>query len=272
MNVRQRAKRLEPTIVRLARVGYLAKGLVFLSFGLYTARAAFGLGRLPDGLQGALADWANQPFGQVLLGAMAVGLLGYVLWLLCRAFLDADRQGRSPLALVRRAGALSNATAFLTLAAFAVQVAWQGWGQGDGNNPQAWVSWFLMRPLGPGLVVGAGLFMIGVMVNHLVVALTSMFLQTLDLRGCAPWVVTLLRLTGQWGLLARGSVFGLVGVLLVRAGWREDAHASGGIGAAMRALGHGPLGLWALGLLALGMLSLAVFSFLQAWYRRVDLP
>ena len=271
VNLHRRAKQLQPFIVTSARIGYLAKGLVFLSLGLFTARAALSAGQLPDGLKGALADWANELYGQLLLGALAVGLMGYVLWLLCRAVLDADHLGRTPLALLQRAGALTSAGGFLLLVVFAVQVAWQGWGQGDGAGPQRWVAFFLALPLGPWLVALAGLCLIGVMVNHALVALSGLFLQTIDVSGPPHWKNAVLTFTGRWGLLARGSVFGLVGVTLVRAGWRQDAQGAGGIGAALRAVARGDAGGWWLGLLAFGLVSLAVFSGLQAWYRRVDL-
>ncbi|MFC4453965.1 DUF1206 domain-containing protein [Deinococcus sonorensis] len=271
MDVRGWARRHEALIGWLARIGYVAKGLVFFSLGASTLRAALGVGQLPDGVRGALATWANEPWGRGLLWSVAAGLLCYVVWLLCRAFLDADGQGKGFLPLVRRLGCLTSALTFLGAAGIAVQVAWRGWGQGDGNDPQMWVAWFLMLPLGPWLVGTAGVVLLGVLVNHLIVAFTGMFLMFVEVEHLPGWHTALLRAAGLLGLLARGAVLGVIGVLLIRAALWDNAQASGGIGKVIRIVADDPSGLWLLGVLAFGLLCLGLYSFAQAWHRRVSL-
>lgn len=64
--------------VLLGRIGYVALGIVFTIIGIFLIVAA--LQHNPGeakGLAGALSTLAAQPFGQVLLGIVALGLLAY---------------------------------------------------------------------------------------------------------------------------------------------------------------------------------------------------
>ena len=60
---------------KLARAGMVAKGAVYAIIGTLTAMAAFNLGGTKSGKDNALQFLAGQPFGQVLLGALAIGYL-----------------------------------------------------------------------------------------------------------------------------------------------------------------------------------------------------
>ncbi|HET7304474.1 MAG TPA: DUF1206 domain-containing protein [Segeticoccus sp.] len=64
-------------------VGYLAKGLaVALVGGLFVAAAVHHRARQASGLDGALRDLQQEPYGVVLLGAVAAGLAAYGLYTL----------------------------------------------------------------------------------------------------------------------------------------------------------------------------------------------
>ena len=57
---------------------------------------------------------------------------------------------------------------------------------------------------------------------------------------------------GVYGLLARGTLFCLVGGYLINAAWRHDPRYSGGIAGALGGLKQQPYGEWLLGILASG--------------------
>ncbi|MGN6392367.1 MAG: DUF1206 domain-containing protein [Gemmatimonadales bacterium] len=69
------------------------------------------------------------------------------------------------------------------------------------------------------------------------------------------------------GIAARGIVFGMVGVLLVRAIAQRDPGSAGGIRESLDALGH--TGHWLLAFVALGLVAYAVYELLNARYRRI---
>jgi hypothetical protein len=70
----------------LGRVGFAARGFVFVVIGLFLIIAARDANpNEARGLDSALATLAAQPFGPWLLGAVALGLIAYGLYLLAEA-------------------------------------------------------------------------------------------------------------------------------------------------------------------------------------------
>jgi hypothetical protein len=66
-----------PWIVRLGRIGYSAKGVVFICVGLLSATAAVrGSARATDS-RGVMQAIVQQPFGHGLLLALIAGLVCY---------------------------------------------------------------------------------------------------------------------------------------------------------------------------------------------------
>jgi hypothetical protein len=65
-------------VIFFGRVGYAALGVVFTIIGIFLIVAAFqhNPGKAV-GLDGALLELTRQPFGQLLLGIVALGLIAY---------------------------------------------------------------------------------------------------------------------------------------------------------------------------------------------------
>src|SRR5215217_645377 len=74
-----------PFVAGCARLGHFTKGAMYLTIGTLAALAAARAENDPAGSRGAMATILRQPFGQVLLGAIAAGLAGFALWQLTRA-------------------------------------------------------------------------------------------------------------------------------------------------------------------------------------------
>jgi hypothetical protein len=70
----------------------------------------------------AIARVASQPLGHVLVIVVAIGLAGYSLWGLDRAFLDPLKRGWSLGGIFTRLGYLSSGLAYAALLWFAVQI------------------------------------------------------------------------------------------------------------------------------------------------------
>ncbi len=70
----------------LGVVGHLARAVVFAMIGLFLVKAAWEYDpQEAEGLDGALQTLAGQPYGPVLLGAVALGLATYGLFCLVQA-------------------------------------------------------------------------------------------------------------------------------------------------------------------------------------------
>jgi hypothetical protein len=90
----------------VARFGYAAYGLVYVLVGVLSVRAALGGGGRTAGQEGALQTILLAPLGRVLLGLVALGLLGYAIWRLFQGVLDPD--GGDARSLIKRADHIVN--------------------------------------------------------------------------------------------------------------------------------------------------------------------
>ncbi|HYG84715.1 MAG TPA: DUF1206 domain-containing protein [Azospirillum sp.] len=262
------APHLHEQIEGLARLGYAARGVVYLVVGWFAVAAAQGHNR-PTDSKGALAELFDKPFGAVLLAIVALGLAGYALWRIVGAVADVDRCGSDARGLATRGGQVAAGIIHAGLAVYAVGIlAGRSAGRGDGESSMRdWTEWLMGMPLGQVLVGAVGV-VIGVFaLSQLVKAYKATFLRTLACPGGAERYVKPL---GQAGFAARGVVFLLVGMFFVLAAWHANATESGGMVKALRWLQTQPFGPWLLGVVALGLVAFGLFSLVQAVYRRID--
>src|SRR5918992_1253022 len=99
------ARRASPWVERIPRFGYAAKGVVYVVMGVLAVLAAVnaGAGSTTD-QNGAFQTIEEAPFGQVLLGVVAVGLVGYVLWRSIQVVADPDDEGTGAKGVAKRIG------------------------------------------------------------------------------------------------------------------------------------------------------------------------
>src|SRR5690349_4894992 len=70
-----------PWVDRAARLGFVARGVVYIIIGILALKIATGDPKQESAdKQGALAIVARQPFGEVILVILAIGLGGYAAW------------------------------------------------------------------------------------------------------------------------------------------------------------------------------------------------
>src|SRR3954469_10785021 len=93
-----------PWVERLARIGYAAKALLYITIGVLAAAAALRQGGRATDTQGALGVVNRMTFGRLMLLVVAAGLLGYAVWRLVEAVVDPDRRGTGAKGLALRVG------------------------------------------------------------------------------------------------------------------------------------------------------------------------
>ena len=74
---------------------------------------------------------------------------------------------------------------------------------------------------------------------------------------------------GRVGGIARGIVFGAIGVWLLVAALTAHAHKAKGIDAALRSFTQTPAGPWLLLLIAAGLIMFGIFSLAESRWRRL---
>jgi hypothetical protein len=74
----------------------------------------------------------------------------------------------------------------------------------------------------------------------------------------------------RFGMAARGVVFGIIGLFLLLAAWRNNPGEARGLGGALHSLQEQGYGPWLLGVVALGLVAYGGYQFVLARYRRID--
>ena len=253
----------------LGRLGYAAKGIVYAIVGVLAAQAAIGAGGETTDTQGALSRIVEAPFGRVLLGLTAVGLLGYAIWRVVQAFLDTENKGSDAKGYVVRTAYALIGVAYLGLALTAVQIIRGAGGGSSGQTQQSWIARLLAQPFGQWLVGLIGAVVIGIGLYQLYKALRASFRDKLKLGEMSAAEQTWATRSGRLGYAARGVVFAIVGALIIAAARDANASEARGIAGALDTLAAQPYGPWLLGVVALGLIAYGFFCLVEARYRRM---
>jgi hypothetical protein len=258
-------------IERLARFGYASKGAVYFIVGLLAVQAAFGRGGQTTDTEGALKSLVRQPFGQILLGLVAIGLMGYVVWRFVEAINDPENKGKDFKGIATRLSYVANGLAYAGLAWTAVQIVMGSASSGGGDNSkQNWTARLLNQPFGQWLVGTIGVAVIAFGFYYLYKAFTAKFQRKLNLTELSSagreWVIAICR----FGLAARSIVFFLIGWFVIEAAYMAQSSQVGGLDEALDTLAGQPYGPWLLGIVALGLMSYGIYMVVQARYRRLD--
>lgn len=256
-------------VERLARFGYVSKGVVYGIVGLLAAQAAFGAGGRTTDTKGALQEIVAQPFGRILLSIVAVGLIGYVLWRFVQAIKDPENKGTDAKGIAQRLGYAINGLIYSGLAFSAVGIVLGSSNGGNNDSTEDWTGFLLEQPFGQLLVAIVGVFIFGVGFYQFYKAFTAKFHQKLNLINLSDtekkWVIGISR----FGLAARGIVFCVIGFFLIQAARQSDASKARGLGQALQALAEQPYGPWILGSVAFGLIAYGIYMVIQARYHRV---
>lgn len=266
MTMPEAAREVAPWVIGLARLGYVAKALLYGTVGFLAAQAAFGRGGRTTDTGGALREVVQAPMGNTLLLVIAAGLVGYALWRVVEAVTDAEGKGGDAKGIARRVSSALRGLAHGALALAAYKLA-TGSGSGDdGGGTQEFAS-RAMDVAGPWVLWVAAAAVLVYAGYQLYRAWAAKLGSQLDLgavsAGVGRWVIGLSRA----GIAARGIVFGLVGVLLIRAAQHEAPERAGGLRDSLEMLAR--MGRWPLAVVALGLIAYAVYELLNARYRRI---
>jgi hypothetical protein len=249
----------------LARVGLVARGVVYLIIAVLAIKLALGDGGKAVNQQDALKTLAHQPFGKTLLILVAIGLAGYALWRLVRALVGHGAELRD--SGFDRLAALDSAIAYGILCVTAVEII-AGAGASSGS-PKETTGGVLGWPGGTVIVAIAGAVLIGVAIYQAYEGLAKKFLEDAKTGEMSPGVRKGYTALGVFGHVARGVIFTLVGYGLIKAAIDYDPQNAIGLDGALRELAEASYGPVLLGIVAVGLAGFALYSIAGARYRRV---
>lgn len=256
------------TIVTLGRLGYAAKGVVYMVIGFLATEAAFGRGGKATDSKGALRAIGDGPFGKLALVVILVGLLGYAAWRLISAFTDAEGRGDEPSSVALRIGDAIRGLAYGSLGVWIIKLL-RHKPASSGNQAKGFVEKAMSMPGGRWIVIAGGLALIGYAIYQIYKALTGRFLKHLDLSSASSHVRSWVEHFGQFGISARAIVFGMIGFLVVRAGQTYDPARAGGIEKSLNTISREPRGHLLFAVVAIGLIAFGLFQIATAKYRRM---
>ena len=258
-----------PWVERLARCGYAAKGVVYITAGALAVLAAAGEGGEVTDARGTMRSIARLPYGRVMLGVVAFGLVAYVLWRWVQSVTDADGKGRTWKGLALRAGYFGSGAVYAGLSFSAARILFGAYDDGEPSAAESWTASFLTVPFGHWLVILAGLGVIGFGVYQIYKGFSGKFRKRLKLSTMSERARDWATLIGRLGYAARGVVFIIIGLLLERAAFTFDAEKAGGLDEALQALARSSLGSTALFAVAAGLIAYGCYALVEARYRRI---
>lgn len=256
-------------IETLAKFGYVAKGIVYGLIGVLAVMAALTVGGKTTDAKGALQTIAQQPFGQLILVLLAIGLVGYALWRFVQAVKDPEH-GTDAKGIVTRFGHVLSGLIYGGLAVNAALLIIGSGTSGSGNTKQDWTAFVLQQPFGRWLVGVVGALIIGWGFYELYKAYKVKFRKRLNLselsRQQQNWLIGICR----FGVAARGVVFIMIGFFVIQAARQSDASEVRGLDGALQSLAAQPYGQFLLAIVALGLIGYGVYMLVQARYRRFN--
>jgi hypothetical protein len=252
-----------------ARIGFVARGLIYVLIGVIAVQIALGNGGQAD-RGGAIAQIASKSFGTAVLWALVVGFLGLALWRLSEAAFgatgpDGDKASERLKSLFR---AVMYGSFFVTTLKFVLGSS-SGATHNSNDQSKSATAQVMSHTGGRFLIGLVGVIIVvvgGVLVKE---GWTEEFLKKMHLADVSATVRSTVKRLGVVGGVARGVVIALAGVFLIVAAVRFNPSQAEGIDGTLRSFAHTPLGPWLLIVVALGLIAFGVFSWCEARWRRV---
>lgn len=245
---------------KVARVGLVAYGVVHLVIGVLAVRLAFGVGSGAPSSSGAMAEIAQQPFGKILVWAVAVGMFLLALWQgLEGALGHQDEDGKDRLR--KRATSIGKAVIYVVVGISAVRVAI---GSGSSGGTDSTTAKIMDLPAGQVLVGIVGLVIAGVGAYFLYSAWTERYMKKVDAEGSGGDSGMAYKYLGKAGYAAKGVAFLIIAGLFGYAAVTHESKKSGGLDVALREVLDQPFGPVLLSLMGVGFAAYGLFCFVRA--------
>ncbi|HVF17738.1 MAG TPA: DUF1206 domain-containing protein [Steroidobacteraceae bacterium] len=245
------------------RFGYAARGVVYVLVGGFALIAARDHTPAPDS-KTALGELLNQPFGEVLLGVIALGLAAYAGWRFICAILDLENKGGELKGWTARTAQIISAVLHLSLGISAATLIWRA-GESGGDRTESWTARILSEPFGRWMIAIVGAIALAMGIQHFIKAHREKYRENLRYTPLAERLNPVIK----FGIVAHGVVVLIVGLFFMWAAWTADASRAGGLGDALNALRNVGVGQFGLAVVAVGLLGFSVFCFIEAIYRVV---
>ncbi|MEP7214420.1 MAG: DUF1206 domain-containing protein [Acidobacteriota bacterium] len=257
-----------PWMARLAKLGFAAKGFLYVTAGGTGILASLSVSGRPVGVRGALALLAGAPAGRLAVALVAAGLVGFILRRFVQSVVPpAGRPKRRIMRVLRPIGYMLSGLGHIGVGLAAMQLA-----LGLNADPASGTTTMLALLLGAGpvgawFVMPISLIVLGLGGFNFYMAATAGFQVDLERdRMSKAWRRTAL-VAGTIGYAARGLAFVLAGGMLFYTGWMGRRQMGGFLNllqnTEFETVGMILLFVISAGLIAYGLYLITVAKFLR---------
>jgi hypothetical protein len=259
----------QPWVEKVARLGWLAKGAVYMLMGA----TAFAIGRGKPtsdkaSPEGAVAQIVDKPGGTVLLAVLAIGLFLYSAWRLLSVALIRGNELRD---WGDRVGYTFSALFYLVLGYTAISAVAQGESPEDKNTVERLSRTMLESSIGRWVLLLAGLVALGVGLYFTIEkGIRRKFCKDLNFADTPHAERKAVEWSGMAGWISRGLVTSAIGWFVVDAAWTVDQSDARGFDNAFREVASHDVGSIAVTVGGLGLVLYGVFCVLAVRHLDMD--
>ena len=258
-------------VVVMGRFGHIAKGVVYAIMGFLAFKVAIGSGSDIEGARGVIREIGQQPYGKVLLGVVAIGLLSYTAWRWVQSGYDTDGAGSDSKGIVKRIGYALSGLSYLMLGIFAGTLAFgTSSGSGESSDSQS-VSPLLATTWGQVLLGIAGTIVVAVGFYFIYKGYQAKFMEKYDLASMSETLREAALHAGRLGLITRGIAVIIIGGFLFSSAvsGTGDGEISG-MSDALAAIAAQSFGKVLLGITGCGLMCYAAHMMMLGWFRQFN--
>lgn len=251
----------------LARGGFIGYGIIHLLFAWIALQVAFGGSGQDSDQSGALQEIARHSYGKTLLVVIAIGLGAMAIWQAFEAAIG-ESGPRDRTATFERVLSVARTLLYAYLAWMAIKVV-KGADASMGDSYESKTSGLLGSTGGRWLVGLIGLIILGIGVGMVYYGYKRKFVKHLNTGEMPARSRDSIIKLGMAGYMAKGTAYGIAGVLVVIAALNYDPEKARGLDAALKTLAGHSWGVWVLALIAAGIAAFGVYCIAQAKYRKI---
>lgn len=267
----EKTVRRHPLIETLIRLGWFAKGLVYLLMGAVAVTIVLSP-HVQDQAspEGALGLVSRQPGGRLLLAVFGLGLLLYTAW---RVLSVAVIRGSTAKDHLQRVGYSFSALFYLFLAYTALRHALRGSEPNDSYSVERMSVSIMSHSWGRALLVIVAVIVFGVGLFFIRKSITGEYVD--NLRGIGPtWSSNhgqerTVFAAGMIGWFGRGLVTALVGFFIGRSALRFDPSDASGFDKTLRRVATESPGTLLVLIAAAGLIAYGVYCLISAPRREI---
>lgn len=247
-----------------ARLGYGARGLVYLVVAFLVASAALTTGSGGD-TKDAVRFISQSSFSAVVIPLLIISLAGYSAWRIIQAVFDTDDHGVKATGLGVRAGLLASAATYGLLMVYTLSLWWGSLSDGgdSGGFARTAAGFIGARPVS--LAVASVFLIVGG--AHIWKAIQRKYRDHIE---ASETVMRWIDVAAIGGLIARGLIFCIIALLFYRHGLSSGDGGNASLKDALAFIADLPFGSTLLGATAVGLFLFSAYSFSEGIWRRIN--